>query len=99
MPNVTVTPIGRINVRVNQDNQKVVHGTSTFIGSNSEFSEQLNTAISLANTAYSLANTALSTANTKVSKSGDTITGNLTVTGNVTTSVVYAGLIDAGTFL
>ena len=87
MPNVTVTPIGRINVRVNPDNQKVVYGTSTFVGSDPNILQNVNTAISLATAA-------LETANSKVSKTGDTMTGNLVFANSATISAI----IDGGIF-
>lgn len=95
MPRVTVTPIGNISVKVNPDNQKVVYGTSSFIGGSAVSQEQLNTAISLATTALQTANDAYDTANTKVSKSGDTMTGNL-LFSNAATVVITT--IDGGTF-
>ena len=90
MPTVTVKPINTISVRVNQGTTQTVSGTTQFIGA--------STAQSQANAALTLAQAAFDTANTKVSKSGDTITGNLIVTGNVNSSL-FIGEIDGGTFI
>lgn len=89
MPIVTVKPIQQINVRINQHNQQTVHGTSTFVGAG-DVKNQVNTAINLAQSAYDAANT-------KLSLSGGVITGDLDVTGNVTST--FIGIIDGGTFL
>lgn len=89
MPIVTVNPIQQISVRVNQQSQQTVHSTSTFVGS-TDVKNQVNTAIQLAQSAYDAANT-------KLSLSGGIITGDLDVTGNVTST--FIGVIDGGTFL
>ena len=91
MPNVIVNPIQTINVRVNQGNQQTVHSTAQFVGSAGDASVVANNALNLAQAAYNAANT-------KLSLSGGTITGNLVVTGNVTTLDTFVGLIDGGTF-
>lgn len=87
MPNITVNPIQQINVRVNQGNQQTVHGTAQFVGSSGNAAEVANSALALAQSAYN-------TANTKVSKSGDTMTGNLTITAPATLNAK----IDGGIF-
>ncbi len=90
MPTVIVNPVQQINVRVNQGNQQTVHGTSTFIGAAQSQA--------VANAALILAQSAYNAANTKLSLSGGTVTGNLVVTGNVTTLDTFVGQIDGGTF-
>ena len=64
MPNVTVNPIQRINVRVNQTaNRPTVSSTSTFVGA-SDQQAQIDYAVTTANTALQAASQALVTANT-----------------------------------
>jgi hypothetical protein len=87
MPNVRVNPIQSVNVRVNQRNQAVVSGTSTFVAATDAQAQidyalqQANTAVSAANQALALANTANANVSSKISKSGDTMTGSLTFSG------------------
>lgn len=90
MPNVTVSPIKTISVKVGTDTPRIVNGTTTFVGGTADFTNQIKEAKDLAQDAYNAANT-------KLSMSGGTITGDLTVTGN-TTSSVFFGTLDGGTF-
>ena len=63
MPNVTVNPIQRINVRVNQTaNRPTVSSTSTFVGA-SDQQAQIDYAVTTANNALQTASQALITAN------------------------------------
>lgn len=75
MPNVTVTPVSQISVRVGPGAPAAVQSTSQFVGA-SDVRQHTQAAYDTANAAYS-------SANTKVSKSGDTMTGNLLMTGNI----------------
>lgn len=63
MPNVRVNPIQSVNVRVNQRNQAVVTGTSTFVAA-TDAQAQIDFALQQANTAVVVANSALELANT-----------------------------------
>lgn len=70
MPNVKVNPIQSVNVRVNQRNQSVVSGTSTFVAATDQQAQidyavnTANAASTVANSAYILVNAGLSYANT-----------------------------------
>ena len=75
MPNVIVTPVSQISVRVGPGAPAAVQSTSQFVGA-SDVRQHTQAAYDTANAAYS-------SANTKVSKSGDTMTGNLLMTGNI----------------
>lgn len=79
MPNVTVTPVSQISVRVGPGAPAAVQSTSQFVGA-SDVRQHTQAAYDTANAAYS-------SANTKVSKSGDTMTGNLLMTGNIIPTV------------
>lgn len=104
MPNVKVNPVNTINVRVNQQNQKVVHGTSTFLGAAdvqqevNEIKQIANNAVLIAQAAYDTANTAMET---KYDKTGGTISGDVLITNNLTVAnTINADIetIDGGTF-
>lgn len=108
MPIVTINPVNSINVRVNQTGPRVVTGATTFVGSADvqqqvdaisivaqNASDTANNALSQVNAAYVTAQNAYNAANTKLSMSGGTITGNLTVTGDITAN---NEILDAGTF-
>ena len=107
MPIVTVNPVKTINVRVNQQNQQVVHSGTTFIGA-ANVQSQVSQALEIAqyasdtsNSVLSLAQSAYDTANTKLNISGGTITGDLIIDNNLTVSnTIYANIetIDGGTF-
>jgi hypothetical protein len=101
MPNVKVSPIQQIKVRVNQGNQQTVHNTIQFIGSQGA-QDQINQALSqsalalsTANSAYIYANNAYMTANTKYDKTGGLISGDVSISGSLTANTQT---IDAGTF-
>ena len=107
MPNVTVNPPNSINIRVNQDTQKSVRGTTTFVGAAdvqnqvNHIQQLANNAILTAETAFNLAQDAYDTANTKYDKSGGHVYGNVIVDQNLTVSnTIFADTetIDAGTF-
>lgn len=107
MPNVTVTPPNSINIRVNQDTQKSVRGTTTFVGAAvvqdlvNQAVSQSAAAFSVANSAYTLAQDAYNTANTKFDKTGGTISGSVIITNNLDVNNVITAsseIIDAGTF-
>ena len=86
-----------INVRVNQKNQVVVRGSTTFVGAATDISQIQQ----LAQHAYEMANTALVELETKYDKSGGTITGSVDITQDLTvgnTIIVSSETIDAGTF-
>jgi len=53
MPKVTVTPVNTINVKVNQHEPQVVHGTTTFVGATSA-QDQIDQISIIANTALSI---------------------------------------------
>ena len=101
MPNVKVSPIQQIKVRVNQGNQQTVHNTTQFIGAQASQAQinqaltQSALALSTANSAFIYANNAYITANTKYDKTGGLISGNVSISGNVTANLVT---VDAGTF-
>jgi hypothetical protein len=108
MPIVTINPVNSINVRVNQTGPRVVTGATTFVGSADvqqqvdaisivaqNASDTANTALSQVNAAFTASQNAYNAANTKLSMSGGTITGNLTVTGDITAN---NEILDAGTF-
>jgi hypothetical protein len=108
MPTVTVNPVNSINVRINQGGPKVVSGATTFIGSADvqqqvdaiaivaqSASDTANLALSQVNSAYVASQNAYNAANTKLSLSGGIITGNLSVTGVITSN---NEILDAGTF-
>ena len=100
MPNVIVNRPGTINVRVNQGNQAIVHGTTNFIGA-SDVQNQVNQIQQIAQHASDTANLALSTANTKYDKTGGTITGDVNITNNLSVgNTIFASTetIDAGLF-
>jgi predicted ATP-grasp superfamily ATP-dependent carboligase len=100
MPNVTVNPINTVSVRVNQQNQKIVHNTSTFVGA-ADVQQQVNQIQQLAQQASDTANTALSQVDSKYDKTGGTITGNVEITGNLyVDEIINANneTIDAGIF-
>lgn len=88
MPNVTITPINTINVRIDQNRPKVVTGSTTFIGGSTGFQPQIDELKILAQNAYD-------TANTKLNITGGTITGNLQVLGDITAN---SEVLDAGFF-
>ena len=101
MPRATVNPINTVSVRVNQQNQPVVHNTSSFVGA-ADVQQQVNeiaiianTAITTANNALYLAQNAYNTANNKLDLSGGTITGNLNVLGTFSTD---HDTVDGGLF-
>jgi hypothetical protein len=58
MPNVTIKPIQTINVRVNQNSQKIVSSTSQFIGAG-DLLQQIDEAKVMAQNAYDAANSAV----------------------------------------
>lgn len=91
---VTVNPIKTINVRVNSQSPQRVASTSAFYGSSN--------VVAQANAALTLAQNAFDAANTKVSKSGDTMTGSLTINGNISANNANFNTtvtkIDGGTF-
>lgn len=100
MPSVTVNPVTTINVRVNQGNQTVVHGTTSFIGA-ANVQNQVKEIQQIAQNAANTANLALYTADSKYDKTGGTITGDVNITNNLTVgNTIYASTetIDAGQF-
>lgn len=107
MPNVKVITPKTINVRVNQEQAKLVHGATTFVGA-ADVQDQVNLALARANEAVATADIALSvsqgaydTANTKYDKVGGTISGDVNITNNLTVgNTIYAvtETVDAGTF-
>jgi len=100
MPNVTVNPPNSINIRVNQDTQKSVRGTTTFVGA-ADVQNLVNQALSQSTIAVNTAQAAYDVANTKYDKTGGTITGDVLITRNLTVNNVItasAETIDAGTF-
>ena len=100
MPIVTVKPINQISVKVNQQNQQVVHGTTSFVGA-ADVQQQVNQIAIVAQNALNTANSALSQVDSKYDKTGGTITGNVEITNNLTVdNLIYASseTIDAGTF-
>lgn len=98
---VTVNPIQTINVRVNSQNAPRVTGTSVFYGSGS-YAQEAQLALQLAQSASDSANTALLAVGNKVDKAGDTMSGDLTIVGDITANNAYLTqtytLIDGGTF-
>lgn len=89
-----------INVRVNQKNQYKVSGTNTFVGA-SNVQQQVANIQRMAQYAMDTSNSAFNTANTKYDKTGGTITGDVTITNNLTVSnTIFADTetIDAGSF-
>lgn len=107
MPTVTVNRPHTISVKVNQGNQKIVHGTTTFIGSSNiqselEYIQQVaNSAFLAANNALNAAQGAYDTANTKYDKTGGHVYGNVIVDNNLTiANTIFADTetIDAGIF-
>lgn len=100
MPTVTVNPINTVSVRVNQQNQSVVHNTSTFVGA-SNVQQQVEEIQRLAQQASDTANTALIQVDSKYDKTGGTITGDVNITNNLTvgnTIIAVTEIVDAGTF-
>jgi hypothetical protein len=79
MPNVIVTPLSQISVRVGPGAPAAVQSTSQFVGA-SDVRQHTQAAYDTANSAYS-------TANSKISKTGDTMTGNLLMTGDIIPTV------------
>ena len=98
---ITVTPIQKINVTINQGLPQKVQTVQSFFGAANnaaqivQISAQANQAFIAANTAEEIANSALANVDSKLSLSGGTITGDLDITGNLVTSNV---LFDGGTF-
>jgi hypothetical protein len=81
---VVVNPVQTINVKVNQQNPQVVHGTSTFIGASSQEAQiqgafnAANSAVSAAaaatlaaNNAYNASNISYAAANTALTQVGN----------------------------
>ena len=107
MPNVTISPIKTINVRVNQSSQKTVTSTSQFVGA-SNIQNEVNqikilaqNASDTANVAIILADEANANVDSKLSLTGGTITGNLEITQNLTVDNIITAnneTIDAGLF-
>jgi len=100
MPIVNVNPVNTVSVRVNQGNQSIVRGTSTFIGS-ADVQAQVNEIQRLAQQASDTANSALTQVDSKYDKTGGTITGNVNITNNLTvgnTIIAVTETVDAGTF-
>ena len=90
MPNVTVTPLSQISVRVGPGAPAAVQSTAQFVGA-SDVSQHTQSAYDTANAAYNTANTAYTAANivyayanTKLSKNGDVMMGDYQVSGNLT---------------
>ena len=107
MPNVIVSRPGTINVRVNQGNQAIIHGTTTFVGAANiqhqveEIQQLANNAVELANAALNAAQDAYDTANTKYDKTGGHVYGDVIVDNNLSVSnTIFADTetIDAGSF-
>lgn len=100
MPTVTVNPVKTINVRVNQQNQQVVHSATSFIGA-ADVQAQVTEALQTASNALTVAQNAYDTANTKLDIAGGTITGDLSINNDLTVSNnINANFetIDAGSF-
>lgn len=91
---VTVKPIQTVNVRVNAQKPTRISSTAVFVGS-SDVAAQANLALSVAQNAFDAANT-------KVSKFGDTMSGSLTINGDISAInanfTVTTTVIDGGTF-
>ena len=107
MPSIKVNPPQTISVRVNQGNQKIVQGTTTFVGAAdvqnqvNHIQQLANNAILTAETALNLAQDAYDTANTKYDKTGGHVYGDVIVDQNLTVSnTIFADTetIDAGIF-
>jgi cytoskeletal protein CcmA (bactofilin family) len=111
MPNVTVRPVNKINVRVNQGVQGTIKSSSTFYG-NLEVADQLKIISDEANVAYAYAQTAIlesttgynfvtqgGTVNGDVNISNELFVSNTTyVTGDVNITGEFVGKIDGGAF-
>lgn len=106
MVNVVVNTPQSISIRVNQDNKKVVSGTTTFVGA-ADVQNQVNEIQQIANNALATAQSALDAVDSKYDKVGGTISGNVYVTGDVevvnnltvgNTIIATTETIDAGTF-
>lgn len=100
MPIVTVSSPASISVKVNQSNQKVVSGTSTFVGA-ANVQNQVNEIQRIAQMASDTANSALLTAESKYDKTGGTISGDVNITNNLTVgNTIFTDVetVDAGTF-
>jgi len=111
MPSVTVNPISRISVKVNQGNPQVVKGTTTFVGA-TDVQSEINQISIEANNAVTASNTALYYANTGYDfvTMGGTVSGNVAiadnlvvnnstyVAGNVVITGDFVGTIDGGTY-
>jgi hypothetical protein len=93
MPNVTVTPLSQISVRVGPGAPAAVQSTAQFVGASdvSQYTQSAyntaNNAYNAANTAYTAANVAYAYANTKLSKNGDVMMGDYQVAGNLTPTI------------
>lgn len=100
MPTVTVNPVNKIVVKVNQQNQQIIHGTSSFVGA-ADVQSQVDRIQVMAQSASDTANLALSTADSKYDKTGGVITGDVEITNNLTVDhliIASSETIDAGTF-
>jgi hypothetical protein len=93
MPNVTVTPLSQISVRVGPGAPAAVQSTAQFVGA-SDISQYTKSAYNTANNAYAAANIAYTAANvvyeyanTKLSKNGDVMMGDYQVSGNLTPTI------------
>lgn len=84
-----------INVRVNAQSPQRVSSTASFYGSSNSVYQ--------ASAALTLAQNAFDAANTKVSKFGDSMTGSLTINGDISANNANFNTtvtkIDGGTFL
>ena len=101
MPRVIVTQPSVINVRVGQQNQpKVVTGTTTFIGA-ADVQDQVNHIQQMAQYAMDTSNNAVILVDTKYDKTGGPITGDVNISNNLTVgNTIFADveIVDAGTF-
>jgi hypothetical protein len=102
MPNVVVTPLSQISVRVGPGTPAAVQSTAQFVGaSNQEIStaaafNQANAAYSTANAAFELSNNSSILVNSKLSRTGDVMAGNYQVAGNLTPTI--SNLFSLGTY-
>ena len=111
MPNITVNPVNKINVRVNQGIRGAVTGTTAFYG-NANIASEITVIHNEANIAYTTAQTAILEAGTGYNfvTQGGSVNGNVAVSnaltvgsaayisGNVNVIGDYVGTIDGGIF-